>query len=72
MCFTIWVLTGVMGLNTLPTAWSIAILLWVSFNFFPAFTHALFARKPIELMFINTGYELAKVLAIATILTYWH
>ena len=71
MSFTIWVLTGVMGLNTLPTAWSITILLWMSFTFFPSFTRTLFARKPIALMMINTGYQLANALLMATILTYW-
>ena len=71
MSFTIWLLTGVMGLNTLPTAWSITIVLWLSFTFFPSFTRTLFARKPIALLMINTGYQLTNALLMATILTYW-
>ena len=71
MSFVLWVLMGVMGLTTLPTAWSIAVLLWLSFDFLPSFTHSLFARKPFPLLLINTGYELVNALLMATIFTYW-
>ena len=71
MAFTLWVLIGVMQLSTGP-AISLGFLLWLGFDFFPGFTHHMFAKRPVALLLINSGYELTNTILMAWLLSNWN
>lgn len=71
---TAYVLANVMGmLGTvgLPDAWQTAFWLWLGFVGPVQLTDVLFNNKSMNLYAINTGYQLAGLLAMATVLALW-
>ncbi len=49
----------------------LAFWLWLGFIATAMFTGVLFDKKPFSLFLINAGYQLASILAMAAILSYW-
>lgn len=54
--------------TTLQNAWKAGLLLWFGFDFMPALTRALFAKKRVELVLIDCGHQAANVLLMSWIL----
>ena len=49
----------------------IAAAVWLAFVTPVQLTASIFSREPLQLYFINTGYQLARYLTIGAILTKW-
>lgn len=67
---TLFELTGV---TTISLGWAFGFILWVGFIFPTELTGALFSKEKfsLQLLFINTTYQLTAVLAMATLLAVW-
>lgn len=71
MAYVIALLMGILGTWMLSSAWALIVLLWVAFDFLPGMAQTLFARKPLMLQMINSGYTLVSALIIVTVLVRW-
>ncbi len=72
MAYTLSTLMRIMQMQTVAEGCALAGLLWLAFVLLPSITSALFSKKPMALVLINSGYELTKALMMATVLTiYW-
>lgn len=58
------------GSATLAEALGIGFMLWLGFIAPVQFTDVLFGKKQMNLFLINTGYQLASILAMALVLFY--
>ena len=57
-----------LGITVLSNVWKIGLILWFGYDFMPALTRSLFARKPLELVLIDTGHQAANILLMSWIL----
>lgn len=57
-----------LNIRTVSDAWRIGTLLWFGFDFMPSVTRALFSKKPLALVLIDTGHQAANILLVCWIL----
>ncbi len=69
--FVLWLLIEMFGITDIMNAWIVAAVLWFTFHFLPSLTHHMFDQRPMGLLFINTGHDLANLLVMSLLLTLW-
>lgn len=68
---TMTLLLQVFSIANLAESMMLGFLVWATFNFLPGLTHHLFDGRPMTLLLINSGYELANTMIAAILLSWW-
>ena len=71
MAFLLCLLTGKLGIHSLSAAWKLGSLVWFGFNFLPGLTQSLFNKRPLALLLIDSGHQMANIMIITWILMLW-
>ena len=61
----------VSAVTTVPYGMKVGFAVWLGFVATVQLTEVLFAKKPVKLYFINTGYQLVCYLAMGAIVAAW-
>ncbi|OGK15699.1 hypothetical protein A2862_03005 [Candidatus Roizmanbacteria bacterium RIFCSPHIGHO2_01_FULL_38_41] len=64
-------LINILGVITVPEALQLGFWLWLGFRATLEIGNQLWGGHPMKMFYINSGYRLVSMLAMATILTTW-
>ena len=68
---TLAILLRSLRIQDMASAMILGVLVWAAFDFLPSLTHALFEKRPMQLVLINSGYELLNTVVAILLLSVW-
>ncbi|MSR86917.1 DUF1761 domain-containing protein [Candidatus Peribacteria bacterium] len=71
LAFLLSLLFALLKITVLVDAWKISTLLWFGLDFMPNLTRALFAKKPVELVLIDSGHSATNIIVATGVLMMW-